>query len=406
MQEVATQRKSLFPRTLDALSQLNVGVKINLLLLALGLLPPLAALLVLQHSGTSHFQNVLALYIAFFILIYYPLGKAMEELIVLRQTRRINTYVEEVKEGRRTPHFQLPQEKGNEHDFLRLQRNIFWMVQGLRSREARLQETLNQLETAQRQVLESIEYASHIQRSFLPSATALRRALGEHFLLWLPRDGVGGDAYWVKREEGQTFLAVFDCTGHGVPGAFLTLIVNSLFEQSFDSACRSDPALLLARMNKGLKGALSRHGQRHLTDDGLEGGVCCIDHSKNVLYFAGARSFLFLATNGGVHEVKGDRVGVGFVHVPHDQEFANHCIPLGGVCACYLFTDGVTDQIGGEKRLPFGRKRLRHWLGRHAALPMREQHGELVRVFQEYKGRNAQRDDVTVLGFATGEPAC
>ena len=214
-----TMDKGFFARALDSLSEISVGVKINILLLTLGLLPPLAVLLYLQQSHTEHLGSALALYIAGFVLLYYPLGRFLEELIVLRQTRRINAYVEEVKIGRRTPFFRLPKEKGNEHDFLRLQRNIFWMVQGLKSRESRLQDTLKKLELAQRQVLESIEYASRIQRSFLPSAHALQKALGEYFLFWLPRDGVGGDAYWVKRSPTHTYLAVFDCTGHGVPGA-------------------------------------------------------------------------------------------------------------------------------------------------------------------------------------------
>ena len=398
-----TARGNFAQRLLDALSGLGIRVKINLVLLVLGLMPPLASLLVLHQAGSESLQNALALYIAAFLLVIYPLGRALEELIVLRQTRRINSYVDEVKEGRRTASFELPKEKGEEHDFLRLQRNIFWMVQGLRNREARLQDTLNELETAQRQVLESIEYASRIQRSFLPAAKDLRNALGEHFLLWLPRDGVGGDAYWVKRTREHTFLAVFDCTGHGVPGAFLTLIVNSLFEQNFDDMCRGNPARLLVKMNKGLKGALSQHGKDTLSDDGLEGAVCCIDHAARRLHFAGARSFLLLAGKDGMREIKGDRSGVGFVHVPLDQEFVNHSVSLEDIATVYLYTDGITDQVGGGKRLPFGRRRLRRWLGEHAHLPMAEQQKNLEKAYVEYKGRNAQRDDVTVLGFSTKE---
>ncbi len=397
-------QRPLFPhRILDGLSNLGIRVKINLLLLVLGLIPPLASLLLLHQAGHDALQNALALYIAGFLLIFYPMGRAMEELIVLRQTRRINTYVDEVKEGRRTAFFDLPPEKGEEHDFLRLQRNIFWMVQGLLNRETKLQETLRKLETAQRQVLESIEYASRIQRSFLPSPQDLKLALGDHFLFWLPRDGVGGDAYWVKRTCNHTFLAVFDCTGHGVPGAFLTLIVNSLFEQNLDVSCINNPGRLLMKMNHGLKHALSQHGKDTLSDDGLEGAVCCLDHGEHVLHFAGARSLLCLVSDDGVQEVKGDRSGVGFVHVPMDQKFANHAIPLAGSHTAYLYTDGITDQIGGGKRLPFGRSRLHAWLKEHAHLPMETQMDKLEQTFNRYKGRNAQRDDITVLGFSLKE---
>ncbi len=393
-------------KTLDAMSNVGIGLKVKVMLICIGLLPPLAALLCLHQSGPDRFQNILALYVSFCIMLYYPLCRAMEELIVLRQTRQINEYVEGVKVGRELPSFRLPEEKGDEHDFLRLRRNIFWMVQGLKSREARLQDTLSKLETAQRQVLESIEYASRIQRSFLPSPKDLQEALGIYFLLWLPRDGVGGDAYWVKRVDGRTYLAVFDCTGHGVPGAFLTLIVNSLFEQCFDGFCRDNPARLLSKMNKGLKRALSIHGKKMLVDDGLEGGVCCLDRDGGILRFAGARGSLFLASAEGVREVKGDRSGVGFTHVPMDQEFVNHDIPLEGVIAVYLITDGITDQIGGMKRLPFGRRKLRVFLQEHAQLPISVQLRALEKVFIEHKGRSAQRDDVTVLGFSIKEPSC
>lgn len=399
----STNRPGLMRRSLDALSELDVGIKTGLVLACLGLLPALAGLLYLHQAGGEHLQNAMALYIAAFVLLFYPLNRALEELLVLRQTRRINAYVDEVKQGRRTPHFDLPEEKGNEHDFVRLKRNIFWMVQGLRNREARLQDTLTKLETAQRQVLESIEYASLIQRSVLPSAQDMRAALGEHFLFWQPRDGVGGDGYWVKRGPDHALVAVFDCTGHGVPGAFLTLIVNALLEQHFDADCYRDPALLLSRMNRGLKGALSRHGRQALSDDGLEGAVCCLDRKERVLRFAGARNTLLLAGEQGVREHRGDRCGVGFDHVPEDQEFATHVFPLGGVRAAYLFTDGVTDQVGGPKSLPFGRRRLHGWLENHAHLPMSEQHRAMRLAFAQHKGHNAQRDDVTVLGFCTSE---
>lgn len=410
-------RPGFMMRVLDAASDLGVGLKVNLLLLCVGLVPALASLLLLQHAGPQALQNILAIYIALALILLYPMAKGLEELLVLRQTRRINEYVDAVKYGRRAPFLELPAEKGDENDFLRLKRNIFWMVQGLKNREEKVQETLAKLAEAQRQVLESIEYASLIQRSFLPSRQVLREELGEHFLIWEPRDGVGGDAYWVKRAHGCVYLAVFDCTGHGVPGAFMTLIVNSLFEQELDQGCLDNPARLLQKMNKGIKSALSQHDRSALSNDGLEGGVCCINLRSKTLSFAAARGVLLLIPNEGaringgnepqdanesfeIMELKGDRLGVGFVHVPLEQEYRNHEVALDSVRAVYLATDGLGDQIGGDKRLPFGRSRLRTWLKEHAGLPFSDQEQALRREFLAYKGANAQRDDVTVLGFS------
>lgn len=393
-------------RLLDTLSGLGVGLKLKIVLLATGVLPPLCVLVLLHSGEMALLQNALAIYIAVCIVFYYPFCKIMEELVVLRQTRRINSFVDDVKAGCENPKMDLPEEKGDEHDFLRLKRNVYWMVQGLVRREARLQDTLTQLRTAQRQVLESIEYASRIQRSFLPSESDLLESLGEHFLIWQPRDGVGGDAYWVKQTDHHTVVAVFDCTGHGVPGAFLTLIVNSLFEQNFDDYCLDNPARLLVKMNMNLKNALSQHGQDTLSDDGLEGAVCCLNRQTGILHFSGARSFLVLAGVNGVHKVRGDKSGVGFVRVPMDQQFANQALTLDSVHSVYMFTDGVTDQIGGSKRLPFGRRRLLDWIKEHSELPMDEQRDALAKTIQDYRGRNIQRDDVTVLGFSTKGEVC
>ncbi|MFH1135291.1 MAG: SpoIIE family protein phosphatase [Pseudomonadota bacterium] len=395
-----------FQHGLDYLSNLGVGVKINMVLVTMGLFPPLAGLLLLQGLEPDRLRNVMALYIAVILALYYPLAKAMEEWIVLRQTRRINAYVEEVKAGRRTPNFNPPMEQGAEHDFRQLQRNIFWMVQGLNSRESRLQEALVKLEQARRQAEEALEYAGLIQRAVLPSRAELHEALGDHFLLWRPRDGVGGDAYWLKRAADQSLLAVFDCTGHGVPGALLALIAFSLFEQNYDESCLADPGRLLSRMNLALAKALSNRTQGYLSSDGLEGAVCCLDRHAKVLRFAGARSNLFLVGREEISEHRGDRRGVGFADVPPDREFTNQTFALRDVDAVYLLTDGVIDQIGGPKRLPFGRRRIREWMAGSRGLSLADQLRDLEQVFADYKGPADQRDDVTVLGFSTKEQKC
>jgi phosphoserine phosphatase RsbU/P len=398
--------KPFLREVLDGIANLGVGVKVSALLLGLGLLPPLAALFFMPQVGIDHVQNVIALYIAVFLILYYPLAKAMKEFLVMRPIRRINAYIDEVKAGRRTPAFVLPAENGGEHDFLQLHRNIFWMVHGLETREAKLHQTLVKLDQARRQVIESLEYAGLIQRSFLPSRQLLGQTLGEHFVLWLPRDKVGGDAYWIRHTPEFTLLAVFDCTGHGVPGAFLTLIVNALLDQNHDEACFSDPGRLLSKLNRGIKEALSQYDAGDHSDDGLEGCVCSIDRQTGVLHFSGAGSLAFLVGQGGIREIRGDRSGIGFVHVPADRTFVNHRIGLDEVDKVYLLTDGIMDQIGGPKRLPFGRRRMREWIENNQNLSMADQCRSLQQVFSEYKGVADQRDDVTVLGFYTKERSC
>ena len=384
---------------MDALTGLGVGTKISVLMFVIGLAPPLAALLFLRQMSTQ-VQNALALYVAVFVIIFWPLLKIMEEVIVLRQTRRISSYVEEVKKGRRSPYFDLPEEKGDEHDFLRLQRNIFWMVQGLKTRESRLEEALHKLHHTQKQVQESLDYASLIQRAILPGQDRFKSIFSDYFLIWQPRDRVGGDAYWIKDHSDYVILAVYDCTGHGVPGAFLTIIAYSLFEQSYDQTCRQNPALLLTKMNAAMKKVLTQSKTGDDLNDGLEGVVCCLDRKTGTLHFSGAKSSIYLTNHRDVMEIKGGRHGVGFADLPPDQSYVNHRIDLNDVDGLYLFTDGIIDQAGGLKGLPFGRRRLRQWLLEHKDHPMVEQQRSLERIFRDYKGRNKQRDDVTFLGIS------
>ncbi|WP_028315290.1 SpoIIE family protein phosphatase [Desulfatibacillum aliphaticivorans] len=402
----APRRKNTFNRFADRLSEVSLGVKLNLILLAVGLAPALAGLLFLHQGRPEQFHSALALYITGFVIFIYPFSKAVEELLVLRQTRRINNYVDEVKAGRPAAPPNLPDEEGDEHDFIRLQRNIYWMVQGLVTREAKLEKVLQNLDRTRRQILESIEYASLIQQSFLPSARKLEKALGDYFLLWAPRDGVGGDAYWVRSAGGFSILAVIDCTGHGVPGAFLTLIANSLFEQNYDESCNTDPARLLTRMDRSIRQSLAQHKPESLSNDGMEGGVCCIDWNNRLLHYSGARGRLLLSGPNGLHEIVGVKRGVGFANEKTGRAFINHAAPLDEADAVYLYTDGITDQAGGAKGLPFGRTRLRQLMKENQTLSMDGQKASLEQAFREYQGRMDQRDDVTVLGFSTRGRSC
>ena len=390
---------------MDRLSEVSLTIKLNLILLAVGLIPALAALLFLHQGNPEQFHSALALYITGFVILIYPFSRVVEELLVLRQTRRINSYVDEVKAGRYA-HMNLPEEEGGEHDFIRLQRNIYWMVQGLMTREAKLGKALQNLDRTRRQILESIEYASLIQQSFLPSADKLEKALGDYFLFWLPRDGVGGDAYWVRSAGDFTILAVIDCTGHGVPGAFLTLIANSLFEQNYDASCNRDPAKLLTRMDCSIRKALAQNKPGGLSNDGMEGGVCCVDWKRRILHYAGARGRLLLSGPQGLKEIMGVKRGVGFAGEKTDRGFINHEAPLDEANAVYLYTDGITDQAGGAKGLPFGRKRLHRLLEENGGLSMEDQKARLEKAFRSRKGAMEQRDDVTVLGFSTRGKSC
>ena len=399
MEAVQLMRSKRLPgRVMDGVAELDIKVKVRIVLLLFGLVPPIVFMLLLQYMQKAEISSVLALYIAGFVILFYPLSCLLQEMLVLRQAGHINTYVEEVKQGRR-PHFHLPRDEDTNNGLVLLKRNIFWMVQSLGLREERLQTALAELTESRRQVREGIEYAGLIQRSFLPSAKEMRRVLGDHMLVWQPRDQVGGDAFWIKEVDGGTFVAVMDCTGHGVAGAFLTLIVNSLLEQQLEERCRTNPSLLLDKMNKAMRKALSWDGPQDL-GNGYDGSVCFIDRRKGMLHYAGANGIAYIKRKNDLLELRGNRGGVGFARRSSQSMFFSQSLPLDEVQAVYLATDGIIEQVGGPKGLPFGRKRLKSLLQENVQLPFALQGERIREALGEYRGRQEQRDDMTLLGFS------
>jgi serine phosphatase RsbU (regulator of sigma subunit) len=393
------EKRNPICRMMDCLAEIGIKTKVRILLLTVGLLPTLAFLILLQDYEVYDVSNLMALYVSSLVIFFFPLTWLIQDLFVLRQAGNINEYVAEVQQGRK-PYVEIPPEEGEENDFLQMKRNIFWMVRSLALREDQLKSTMSELQDSRRQILESIEYAGRIQRSFLPCAGDMERVLGEHLLIWEPRDEVGGDAYWIREVDGGFFVAVTDCTGHGVPGAFLTLIVNTLLDHELEEQCRENPALLLEKMNRSLKQTLVREGAQRTLGDGYDGSVCFVDRRNKMLHYAGANGIAFLLRNDDMLELKGSKSGVGFSSRSSHGGFFSQSVSIDDVVAVYLATDGFTDQVGGPMKLPFGRKRFRAMLHEHSSLPFGQQQELIQKTIKNYRGGQAQRDDMTLLGFS------
>ncbi len=261
-----------------------------------------------------------------------------------------------------------------------------------------------------RQVMESINYAGIIQKSFLKaSRETLGDTLHDHFLLWEPRDRVGGDCYLCRRFEDGVFVALMDCTGHGVPGAFMTLIMTSFLDHVLAEPLRMDPARILSLVNRKVKQALGQQGKPkgalldgdEQSDDGMDAALLWLARGAKRLVYAGARIPLLLLApdDGAATFLEGDRQGVGYVDTPMDYVWTNRELALTDGSAVYLATDGLTDQIGGPRQIAFGRKRLAALLQACRAAPMAEQESRVRDALREYQGNQRRRDDVSVLGF-------
>ena len=262
-----------------------------------------------------------------------------------------------------------------------------------------IKESEQRAAAANQLILQSLRYASRIQAAILPARDELAAVTADHFLIWEPRDIVGGDFFWFQPIDDGFAIIVGDCTGHGVPGAFMTLIAWGMLDRMLTRAPSSNPSQVLAGLHRGVQSLLGQDQDQGETDDGLEAGVCFINATKQEMTFAGARFSLWKADQRDVIEIKGDRKGLGYRRYPPETRFTDFTLPLVSSNSYYLTTDGLIDQIGGPRGRSFGKRRFQSLLKRHRGATMEEQAEALKRSFETYQGEQLRRDDLTVLGF-------
>lgn len=290
--------------------------------------------------------------------------------------------------------------------------------------ESKVQERTKELSYANERIMDSIFYAKRIQSSFLPTDDEIRHICKDYFVLANPKDIVGGDFYWMGEYRGGYFIAAIDCTGHGVPGAFMTLIVSSLLEKTLlehnsespalliESASLSElekeiiehnavsPAFILSMLNKEIKIALRQDTPDGESNDGCDGGLIFVDPKNKKIRFAGANTSLFMIDqNGELSVINSDKHSLGYRHSDINYKFTDHEFDLVENTSFYITTDGITDQIGGDKKLSFGKKRLSKALLKYKDLSMSEQKEALCKEFDAYKLNEEQRDDNTMIGL-------
>lgn len=256
-----------------------------------------------------------------------------------------------------------------------------------------------ELEKANSFINDGIRYASRIQTALLPDQGALVGVVDELAVGWQPLDIVGGDYYWAGAFGNKAVIAVMDCTGHGVPGAFMTAVVASSFSRILHHHGHTDPAAMLTQLNRLVKTALRQDRDSAVSNDGLDAGVCVIDRAAGTVTFAGANLPLLMHTKDGFKLVRGDRMSLGYLDSPEDYAFTAHHLEAEPGAAFYLYTDGVTDQVGGETRRLFGRNRLQQVLEEVADRPLNDQMDFLFQRLARWRGDERRRDDMTFLAF-------
>jgi serine phosphatase RsbU (regulator of sigma subunit) len=251
-------------------------------------------------------------------------------------------------------------------------------------------------------ITDSIQYAKRIQNSILPPEDLFSKSFNDYFILFKPKDIVSGDFYWLKETENHIFVAVADCTGHGVPGAFMSLLGMSFLNEIVESGL-SNSSEILSKVRERIKEILRYQPNRQDTKDGMDIALCVIHKKNQEIQFSGAyHSLLILKTHGEEEteliEIKGDKMPVG-AHYKEDKKFTEHLFKIDYTDKFYLYTDGFIDQFGGAYDRKFLPRRFKEILIKTGKARMNDQMNELVANLSTWMDQTEQIDDILVIGF-------
>lgn len=251
-------------------------------------------------------------------------------------------------------------------------------------------------------ITDGITYANTIQSSFLKSPEEIRKILPDFTLFFKPRDIVSGDIYWVSQEESTIVIAAIDCTGHGVPGAFISMIANTLLNEIVRNQKVVDPATILGQLHSGVMDVLQQDTGNGQSQDGMDMSLMVFDRNKKKISFAGARNHMIRIYNGEVEVIRADINSIGGRSMRSsdgfNKSFTTKEVMLNSDSTYYLFSDGFVDQFGGPEGKKFNLLNFQQLLTACAKLPYHEQEDLLGRTFENWKGDKSQLDDVLVIG--------
>lgn len=249
------------------------------------------------------------------------------------------------------------------------------------------------------EIMDSLRYAERIQQAFLPNEAGIRAAFPEQFIFWKPKDIVSGDFYWFHATPEFDLVALADCTGHGVPGALMSMIGADILNQIVIERGIPDPARILEELDAGIRRALKQDDADLISRDGMDIGLCLIDRRRSVVIYAGSRRPLYVVDeHGNFSEIRGDRRAIGGWRERLGRTFTNHRIELAGPTMLYLTTDGFGDQ-NNSLGVKYGVARLRNLLGDLARLDSNAQAAAIAGELAQYQGGEPQRDDIVVWGL-------
>jgi PAS domain S-box-containing protein len=264
--------------------------------------------------------------------------------------------------------------------------------------EQQLLQKHKELEQHNKDMLDSIQYASRIQEAILPDIEKFKSTFADAFVLYLPKDVVSGDYYFYYKKQNKIFVAAVDCTGHGVPGALMSIIANGILKEVVIKKGIEKPSEILYVLDDELQLALNKQNNTEITNDGMDVSIAVFDFDTFKVNYAGAFRPMLLVRNNEFIEFEASRFPIGF-YGDVVKEFTSKEVELQKGDTFYLFTDGYCDQFGGEEKKKFNRKRFKELLLTAQSMEMDEQESFLQYALNNWKQEENQVDDVLVMGL-------
>jgi serine phosphatase RsbU (regulator of sigma subunit) len=286
---------------------------------------------------------------------------------------------------------------------MRLKKKNIWLEGVVQERTKEISEKNIVLRHQKQEIEDSINYAQRIQEAILPLENEMKKWLPQSFVLFRPKDIVSGDFYWFTEKDGKLIFICADCTGHGVPGAFMSMIGSDRLNIIVGERKVLNPGLILSELNRAIKKSLKQDGHEGSTRDGMDAAICSLDMKKGELRYAGANRPLWIVNNGEIEEVKPTKVAIaGFTS--DDQVFEEHVIPLKENMKFYMTSDGYADQFGGAKGKKLKVKIMKEFILNICNTDFQNQKEDLEQRLIDWMGDHEQIDDVCVVGFQPPSP--
>jgi serine phosphatase RsbU (regulator of sigma subunit) len=280
-----------------------------------------------------------------------------------------------------------------------LESYTYELEEKVKERTLKIEKQKEEIEEQKKHIMDSIYYARRIQNAILPSFHVIDNYFKDYFILYLPKDIVSGDFYWMNGIDGLCMIAAVDCTGHGVPGAFMSIVGFNQMNYAVSVKKARSAASIMDELNAGVISTLNENVSDTSIKDGMDMALCIFDFKKMNLEFAGANNPILLIRDGEVTMYKGDRFPIGVYEGNVPKPFSNNEIDIQPGDCVYMFSDGYPDQFGGPDNKKFMLRRFQELLRDVHAMPMNKQKEILAQRLSEWKGKNEQVDDILVIGI-------